>query len=407
MRINGFEQIKAFYSWVFNNQDKSVKPYHISLYNFLINQNNRNNWVEWFKCPYDLAMNGSCISNKKTYYKALNDLQEWELIQYKKGINEWKAPLIKLEVLYVTATYSASVPQSEPLPTTLDITLPTNLPTHKYKLITNNLKRIIYNIDLIIKFLDDNNLKNNSIEKNSKVNKSIIFTEFKSLKEELLKSEIWLSNISIEHKKESTTPIIKALDKWLIEQKSEDGLNRALGDIQTHFARVLRKRPELLVSNGYKSLICSKKEPEEEKPKSKEEIDKIMMNTIIEFWKEFKKSPSPKKFLLWTSYDLLLEKGIFKLQYIDLIDLKNYIVQANGIVKNRYKSNKENILTIPTNEKWIYEMFENFGSYNPKLHYQELVYKQTKTTILWNWFKKMVDEKIEFMNLLTKKLNKY
>ena len=36
----GFEQIKSFYSWVFNNPDK-VKPTHISLYLFLLNQNNR------------------------------------------------------------------------------------------------------------------------------------------------------------------------------------------------------------------------------------------------------------------------------------------------------------------------------------------------------------------------------
>lgn len=145
MRINGFEQIKVFYSWVFNNADKSVKPHHISLYLFLVNQNNRNNWVEWFKCPFDLGMAGSCIGNKKTYYKTLDDLQEWGLLKYEKGINNWKAPLIKLEVLIrttsVTATDAASVPTSEPqvLP------LPTPLGTHIDKPITNNLKPITDN----------------------------------------------------------------------------------------------------------------------------------------------------------------------------------------------------------------------------------------------------------------------
>ena len=99
MRINGFTQIKAFYSWTFDNQDKQIKPHHISLYLFLLNQNNRANWIEWFKCPYDLAMTGSCIGSKKTYYKCLNELEEWKLIEYKRGLNEWKAPLIKLEVL--------------------------------------------------------------------------------------------------------------------------------------------------------------------------------------------------------------------------------------------------------------------------------------------------------------------
>jgi len=152
-RINGFEQIKAFYSLVFE-QKYEIKPQHISLYVFLINQNNRNNWVEWFKCPYDLAMSGACIGNKKTYYNCLNDLQEWKLIKYKKGVNEWKAPAIKLEVLKCTATATATVPQSVPLLQPL----PIPLPTHIYKHITNN----IYSIEelkemrsFIDKFLDD------------------------------------------------------------------------------------------------------------------------------------------------------------------------------------------------------------------------------------------------------------
>jgi hypothetical protein len=111
MRINGFEQIKGFYSWVFSNQDKKIRTAHISLYMFLLNQNNRNGWVEWFKCPYDLAMGGSGITNKKTYYKCLNDLHDNGLIEYKKGANNWSQALVKLEVLYDTS----SVPKCEPL----------------------------------------------------------------------------------------------------------------------------------------------------------------------------------------------------------------------------------------------------------------------------------------------------
>jgi hypothetical protein len=125
-RINGFEQIKALYSIVFS-QKYDFTPHHISLYVFLINQNNRNEWVEWFKCPYDLAMAGACIGNKKTYYKCLNDLQEWKLLKYEKGVNEWKAPKIKLEVLKSISSVPQSVPQVQPLPTTLPEPLPTTL----------------------------------------------------------------------------------------------------------------------------------------------------------------------------------------------------------------------------------------------------------------------------------------
>jgi hypothetical protein len=123
----------------------------------LINQNNRNNWVEWFKCPFDLAMAGSGIANKKTYYSCLADLCDWSLIEYRKGINEYKAPLIKVVVLNRTSTDTASVPQSEPqgipLPTPQDIPLPTPLPTHIYKLITNNLKQITDNYEDFERFI--------------------------------------------------------------------------------------------------------------------------------------------------------------------------------------------------------------------------------------------------------------
>lgn len=154
-RINGFEQIKAFYSWVFNNADKRITPQHISLYIFLINQCNRNNWVEWFKVPYDLAMAGACIGNKKTYYSCLADLSKLSLISYKKGINEWKAPLIRLEVLKCTSTNTATVPLPEPLLDTQVVPLPIPLPTHIYKLLTYNLKRITNNIEKVVDFLNE------------------------------------------------------------------------------------------------------------------------------------------------------------------------------------------------------------------------------------------------------------
>lgn len=138
-RINGFDQIKAFYSIVFE-QKHEIRPQHISLYVFLINQNNRNNWVEWFKCPFDLAMAGACIGNKKTYYKCLSDLQDWGLIKYEKGINDYKAPKVKIEVLNHTATDTATVPQSEPLLQPQGIPLPTPQDTHIYKPITDKPK---------------------------------------------------------------------------------------------------------------------------------------------------------------------------------------------------------------------------------------------------------------------------
>jgi len=140
-RINGFDQIKAFYSIVFEGKYE-IKTQHISLYVFLINQNNRNNWIEWFKCPFDLAMAGACIGSKSTYYKCLYDLQEWGFIQYEKGINDFKAPKIKIEVLNCTSTVPQSEPLLEQLPIPQGIPLLEQLPIHIYKLITDNIKLI-------------------------------------------------------------------------------------------------------------------------------------------------------------------------------------------------------------------------------------------------------------------------
>ena len=170
-RINIFEQLQSYYSFVFENQDK-VRQSHTALYAFLLNQNNRNNWSEWFKCPFDLAMAGACIGSKSTYYKCLNDLQDWKLIKWRKGENSFKAPQICILVL--SKSEPLTVPLSEPLheplhePLTVPLSEPLHEPLHEpltvplseqlsvlltgkkerlitdnYTLITNNIKKWI------------------------------------------------------------------------------------------------------------------------------------------------------------------------------------------------------------------------------------------------------------------------
>ena len=150
-RINIYEQISLFYSYVFEHQDK-VHQSHVSLYMFLINQNNRANWSEWFKLPYDLAMAGACIGSKSTYYKCLNDLQEWKLIKYKKGLNDYKAP--QISIVQLSRSVPLTVPLSEPLTVPLTVPLSEQLSvlltgnidiliTDNYKLITDNIKKWI------------------------------------------------------------------------------------------------------------------------------------------------------------------------------------------------------------------------------------------------------------------------
>lgn len=155
-RINGFKQISAFYSWVFEHQEK-VRPHHISLYVFLWNQNNRANWVEYFKCPFDLAITGACIGNRNTYYKTLNELQQWGLIEYQKGINEYKAPIIKLVQLYENDTATDTTTDT-PTVTPIDTSIDTSA-VHIYNYITNNLKVVTKEWEKIKNFIDELKVK--------------------------------------------------------------------------------------------------------------------------------------------------------------------------------------------------------------------------------------------------------
>jgi len=158
-RINGFELIKGFYSLVFEGA-YPFKPQHVSLYVFLLNQNNRLNWIEWFKCPLDIGMHGSCMSSKRMYYKCLNDLNDWGLIDYQPGQNAWKAPRIRLKVEVSNST--SIIPQGTPLgepvqtpvqePLPIPVGEPVGAPIYKPitpnpKLETKNMKQPIEESD--------------------------------------------------------------------------------------------------------------------------------------------------------------------------------------------------------------------------------------------------------------------
>jgi len=161
-RINYFSQIKSFYSIVFNS-DFEIRPVHISLYLFLLNQNNRINWVEWFKCPYDLAMAGACINSKNTYYKALDDLQRFNLIEYEKGINLFKAPKIKILVLNTESSVLKNDTLCEPLTEQLSEPLSEMVSEQLSKKVTEPLSELLN--DNIYKLITDNyELINNKLE---------------------------------------------------------------------------------------------------------------------------------------------------------------------------------------------------------------------------------------------------
>jgi len=166
LRINIYKQIRGFYSLVFESKFE-FRPTHISLYMFLLNQNNRSNWTEWFKCPFDTVMMGACINSNKTYYSVLNDLQKYGLIKYKKGVNNYKAPQINIIPLQIKSDDSLSIPTPEQSSSVIFTKLTTSLTTglsaqqcaqldtqlsaqlsaHKDILLTNNFKLIVESTD--------------------------------------------------------------------------------------------------------------------------------------------------------------------------------------------------------------------------------------------------------------------
>jgi len=264
-RIDIYNQIKAFYSIVFNSS-YDIRTAHVSLYMFLLNQNNRNMWVEWFKCPFDLAMQGALISSKTTYYKTLDDLVKFKLIQYEKGINTFKAPKIKILVLSVPKNDTVTVPQSEqvsvPIPVLLYGQLSVPLPVHIYRLITNNIKPITEHYLEVERFIEGLNVEGVPPSPPTKKNLPTRKDEFRLKCIEVLSSDrekfyqekdenkkffdYWTEHgekdLKMRFEKEKSFDIALRLDRWFEKAKANQKKNFTGGaEPESKTARMLRE----------------------------------------------------------------------------------------------------------------------------------------------------------------------
>ncbi len=94
--MNGYEFSRAWFDFSFNHPNK-IKPVHTAIYFFAIERCNRLGWKETFGFPTDLAMEALGIKNYKTYIRALEDLVNWQFINWiQKSKNQYTSNIIAL-----------------------------------------------------------------------------------------------------------------------------------------------------------------------------------------------------------------------------------------------------------------------------------------------------------------------
>jgi len=95
-KVNTYKISREWFNWCYDNPDK-INPAHGIIYFFAIDQNNRFGWKEKFGFPALHAMEATGIKSKNTYYKAFNELAEWEFIKIvKKSKNQNTANIISI-----------------------------------------------------------------------------------------------------------------------------------------------------------------------------------------------------------------------------------------------------------------------------------------------------------------------
>ena len=95
-KINIYSLYRNFFDWAFENPDK-IKPNHIAIFSFAVEQCNRFGWIPQFGFPTSMAMAVTGIHSYNTYIKAFNDLVEFGFFKLiKKSQNQFTANIIAL-----------------------------------------------------------------------------------------------------------------------------------------------------------------------------------------------------------------------------------------------------------------------------------------------------------------------
>ncbi len=94
--MNGYNLSRNFWDFAFENPEK-IKPNHIAVYFFAIEQCNRLGWKRKFSLPSSMVMEATSIKSYNSYIKVLNDLIDYGFIELiEKSKNQFTANIIAL-----------------------------------------------------------------------------------------------------------------------------------------------------------------------------------------------------------------------------------------------------------------------------------------------------------------------
>ena len=132
---------------------------------FLLSENKKYQWSEWFPCRSDKAIKLS-HNSKETYYSCIKDLIDWGLIEYKKGLNGHNTPIVKiiyytenrtLQEIYYTEnrTLQENKSESQNVRESVEKIYGTTIENENhYNLLIENIKPILDNIKSVIKYMN-------------------------------------------------------------------------------------------------------------------------------------------------------------------------------------------------------------------------------------------------------------
>lgn len=93
---NGYSFSRQWFDFVFENPQK-ITPVHAALWFWLIELNNRLNWIKEIGVPTDRAMTAIGTKSFNTYKKAMDDLIEWGFVRLvSKSTNQHTANVFQL-----------------------------------------------------------------------------------------------------------------------------------------------------------------------------------------------------------------------------------------------------------------------------------------------------------------------